>query len=623
MKKILSIFILFGILMINACDPMEDIYDEIDAKGDVVVSSIEFVLTADDYASIAELAVKANPNDTVNADFISTFEYFTNEIQPQDYVALLLNDVYKVSGPGSTAKVTFNYNDDIPENLSNYIEIDGYTFDADDYSSVDSLVNITGYFYPAFNPDLYIPDVLTNSIADAVNGDMQLVSYKYSDVNPVITIVNNTKFFEEDFETATAYETIDINNWSQFQEAGAETWEGRSYSGNTYAQFSAFGSGEASNIGWLISPAVDLTEYSEVILNFESKDGYSNGDPLTVLISTDYNGTGDPTSSTWVNLSPTLSTGNTSGYASTWVESGDISLDTYTGGTVYIAFKYEGGDPTLTTTMQIDNVTFTALTAGFDVVGTNAYTANDYYEFDGSEWSKISNVHYLNSVDYDNMGTGPGKYNNFSATDLPQDYIPKFLDNLYPTAGEGISAVVVYKYYTGTSAGTITLADNYTYTAGAWVSSYAYVQEMTAQWAVSSSTNKWVFDPTETITMVPDDYKLIVEYVKANHAADDASTYDDSEYYFGASYYYNNFDLRNFNATVFDSWEEALEEALGTVLLPELYPSATLQVNGVDMFYRVVFATYSGANAKYAMKFQVTKAGPDPEFTLVEGPTLQ
>lgn len=58
-------------------------------------------------------------------------------------------------------------------------------------------------------------------------------------------------------------------------------------------------------------------------------------------------------------------------------------------------------------------------------------------------------------------------------------------------------------------------------------------------------------------------------------------------------------------------------------IIHELYPSATLQVNGVDMFYRVVFATYSGANAKYAMKFQVTKAGPDPEFTLVEGPTLQ
>ena len=44
--------------------------------------------------------------------------------------------------------------------------------------------------------------------------------------------------------------------------------------------------------------------------------------------------------------------------------------------------------------------------------------------------------------------------------------------------------------------------------------------------------------------MVGSDYQTIVEYVKANHAADDASTYDDSEYYYGASSYRSNFDLR-------------------------------------------------------------------------------
>lgn len=618
MKKILSIFILMGLIIFNACDPMEDIYDEIDAKGDDVVSAIEYVLTSDDYASIAELAVKADPDDTVNAEFISAFGYFTNEIAPQDYVALLLNDIYKVCGPGSTAKITYNYNGDIPEDLFAYTETDEYALVADDYASVDSLVNITGYMFPNYNPDLYIPGIIANSITDAADGDMYIVSYKYSDVNPLINIVNNTKIFGEDFETATAYETIAINGWTQFSEAGIETWEGRSYSG-LYAQFSAFGTGEASNIGWLISPAIDLTEYAEVILNFDSKDGYSNGDPLTVLISTDYSGTGDPTSSNWYNLNPTIATGAPSNdYASSWTKSGDVSLDAYVGGPVYIAFKYTGGDPTLTTTMQINDVEVLALTAGFEVIGESPYTVKDYYEFDGSEWGKIANVHYLSSIDYDNMGAGPGKYNNFSATDLPQDYLPKYLDDLYPTAGEGISAVVIYKYYTGTSAGTLTLADEYTFTSGAWTSSYSYVEEMTAQWAVSSSTNKWVFDPTETVVMVTDDYKLIVEYVKANHAEDDASTYDDSEYYFGSSYYYSNFDLRNYNATVFESWEEALEEAIGTVLLPELYPNATLQVNGVDMFYKVVFKTYDGTNGQYVAKFQVTKAGPNPEFTLTE-----
>ena len=54
--------------------------------------------------------------------------------------------------------------------------------------------------------------------------------------------------FEEDFETVTAYATVDINGWTQHIEAGTETWEGREYGGNLYAQFSAYESGEASNV---------------------------------------------------------------------------------------------------------------------------------------------------------------------------------------------------------------------------------------------------------------------------------------------------------------------------------------------------------------------------------------
>ena len=616
MKKILSIFILLGFIIFNSCDPMGDIYDELDAQDDPIVSAIEYMLTSSDYSTIADLAIAADAGDTINADFLSTYGYFTNDISFQDYVALFLNDRYKVQGAGSTAKITYNYNDSMPDDLSEYTEIEEYSLTTLDYEGVDSLVNITGYLFPNFNPDLYLPGVLANAFPSAEEDDQYLVSYNYSDVNPLINIVNNTKIFEEDFETATAYETIDINGWTQYQEAGTETWEGRSY-GGLYAQFSAYGTGEASNIGWLISPAIDLSEYSEVILNFDSKDGYSNGDPLTVLISTNYTGTGDPNSSTWVDLDPILSTGNTSGYASSWVESGDVSLNTYTGGTVYIAFKYEGGDPSLTTTMQINDVIVAALTAGFEVIGPDDYTVNEYYEFDGSEWAKMSDLYYLNDMDYDAMGLG---YGSFSASDDPANYLPKFLDVKYPTAGDGLSAIVIYKYYTGTSAGTVTLADEYTYTSGEWVSSYSFVEEMTAQWAVSATSNEWVFDPTETLTLTKSDYQVIVDYVKANYADLDASTYDDSEFYFGASSYYGNFDGRTgkWNAEVFDDWQEAAATGLAEVMLPYLVPNATVQVNGVQMYYRVVFNCYTGTTGTYVGKFQVTKAGPDPEFTLTE-----
>ncbi|MDY6799834.1 MAG: choice-of-anchor J domain-containing protein, partial [Bacteroidota bacterium] len=162
--------------------------------------------------------------------------------------------------------------------------------------------------------------------------------------------------FAEDFETVTEDQPVDINGWTQYIEAGTETWEGREYVGNLYAQFSAYNTGEYINIGWLITPALDLTGYSEVIFSFKSKDGYNNGDPLDVFISSDYSGSGDPNGSSWIELNPVLSTGNTEGYATNWTASGDLSLNNYTGNTVYIAFKYTGGDPSLTTTMQIDDV---------------------------------------------------------------------------------------------------------------------------------------------------------------------------------------------------------------------------------------------------------------------------
>ncbi|MDK2978993.1 MAG: hypothetical protein PWP52_1707, partial [Bacteroidales bacterium] len=162
--------------------------------------------------------------------------------------------------------------------------------------------------------------------------------------------------FAEDFETVTEYETVDINGWKQYIEVGNESWEGRKYDGNLYAQFSAYNTEEDSNIGWLITPALDLTGYSEVIFSFKSKDGFNNGDPLEVFISTDYAGSGDPNGSSWIELNPVLSTGNSEGYATNWTASGDLYLNDYTGNTVYIAFKYTGGDPSLTTTMQIDDV---------------------------------------------------------------------------------------------------------------------------------------------------------------------------------------------------------------------------------------------------------------------------
>ena len=96
MKKILSIFILIGFVIFNACDPMEDIYDEIDAKEEEkgIVSTFEYTLTSDDYSLIADLIEDLSPSDTLDGQFIESFEYFNELVTAQDYIPYLLNNNY-------------------------------------------------------------------------------------------------------------------------------------------------------------------------------------------------------------------------------------------------------------------------------------------------------------------------------------------------------------------------------------------------------------------------------------------------------------------------------------------------------------------------------------------------
>lgn len=167
--------------------------------------------------------------------------------------------------------------------------------------------------------------------------------------------------FEEDFETVNEYEPIDIGGWRIYNEAGTTSWEGREYNANKYAQMSAYNTGEATNISWLITPEVDLTDITSAQFSFKSKDAYNNGEVLTVMISYDYNGSGDPNMADWTELNPEIANNAPSNnYASEFVFSGELDISSYIGQTIYIAFKYVGGDGSVTTTMQVDDVLITA-----------------------------------------------------------------------------------------------------------------------------------------------------------------------------------------------------------------------------------------------------------------------
>lgn len=150
--------------------------------------------------------------------------------------------------------------------------------------------------------------------------------------------------------------TLVTPGWTNYAETGTVKWKAQEYSGNLYAEFSSFQSGEAVNVAWLISPAIDLDKQDGEKLTFESAQSYvtSTSNTLEALISTDFDGTNVSTA-TWTTIQATLPT--TSSTYFQFIKSGVIDLSTYTG-KAYIAFKVKGSgtNTSLDGSYQIDNV---------------------------------------------------------------------------------------------------------------------------------------------------------------------------------------------------------------------------------------------------------------------------
>lgn len=174
-------------------------------------------------------------------------------------------------------------------------------------------------------------------------------------VSFILAFSINAQDFTEDFETVTVDEDINLTGWTNQAVEGTRVFIGKYYDGddNHYAQMSAYNSGEATEIVWLVTPGLDV---NSSILTFDTKLAYMAHDPAYVGISTDFSG--DPASASWDELTYTHATAPPDGYGD-WTASGDVDLSAYDGQTIYIGFKYSGGDPDETTTLQLDNVNVT------------------------------------------------------------------------------------------------------------------------------------------------------------------------------------------------------------------------------------------------------------------------
>lgn len=185
--------------------------------------------------------------------------------------------------------------------------------------------------------------IVAVSIAVSCSDDTEIAPFK-----PLI--------FSEDFpEPEIDYNaTFDFEGWTNFAETGTKLWIERDFNNDGYIQFSPFGSGQASNIGWAITPAITIQEEANAVLSFSSASNFVDNpeNKLEVFISTNYDGI-NVLAATWVELDAVVADNTTNNY--TYIPSGEIDLSSYAG-TVHIAFKVTGNGTTLDGLFQVDKV---------------------------------------------------------------------------------------------------------------------------------------------------------------------------------------------------------------------------------------------------------------------------
>lgn len=138
------------------------------------------------------------------------------------------------------------------------------------------------------------------------------------------------------------FDTCPSSTMVTYSVASNEDWDCTTSGNNGNASYiSGYGADVASD-DWLITPAVDLSSATNATLTFYSWTQYQDAiyPPIELLVSTDYSGTGDPTGATWTELNPIFAPEGVGTTPSDWTGSGDVDLNTYVGGSIYIAFHY-------------------------------------------------------------------------------------------------------------------------------------------------------------------------------------------------------------------------------------------------------------------------------------------
>lgn len=512
MKKHIYIFMTLILVLVSCENSLEETYEEI-GLDETIVGDATITLSDSDYED--EIGI--------NNTFFESIE------DARELIPDFLSNKYPAWGKGSSVLVKYEleFGTDLRE-IMQLTDAEVYQLGLADYAKTG---NNGAAFYPEIDPDDFLPEILKDAVESPEDGDHVLARFDQFFNQPEIGLAN---IYQASFPTNyDDFENIDF--------LGSQGWT----EGSANVQGSGFQSGAFANEDWLISPEIDLTD--QVDLKFQINQEVdlfgSPQDLFDIIVSTDYVTGADPKAATWTVLDF-----DKTAYGDLTL-SPDLDFSAYDGETVHVAFKYSSTDDN-SPRWRIES--FAIKTIGIEGA-TNSKGA--YYSYDGSEWEATDNVYYLSSADYDSMGEGsgrPGRFNNFSNSVDPENYIPTFLSKTAPYnfAQEEDELHVIYRFFNGS---TVLRGNSYSVVNGTWTPSQTQLQ-------FGHDGDKWVPDNTIKLAFTTSEYATI--------AAALSSKYPDAT---SSMLNFGNMDRREGNSA---QWTNDMVLEAITVILDNINPSA-------------------------------------------------
>ncbi|MDO5656203.1 MAG: DUF5689 domain-containing protein [Flavobacteriaceae bacterium] len=156
----------------------------------------------------------------------------------------------------------------------------------------------------------------------------------------------------EGFESFNV-DLVNFSNYVNYAYNGDRYWSVKSFGNNKYIQMTSHNSNGENEVYFIVPVNFDEADS----FSFKTKDGYNNGNVLSVYYTTNWQiGSAiSPSSFTNITSNFNISSGNTNGYGSTFIDSGSYDLSSISGNGA-IVFGYKGTGGGITTTMQIDDI---------------------------------------------------------------------------------------------------------------------------------------------------------------------------------------------------------------------------------------------------------------------------